>query len=294
MPRGPISRVVMDFLVYELKQIEATTTELNRISPVQFEKLIINLREKYVDDVLYGGQALKTGIKWDSATKSLTWGPEQDKIDREANTPQDQRTMKIVAQISSQVLECLNFTWDSPTLNASNKMPVLDTQMWVAQESREKKIPDELCENEKVLKHRELQRIIYYQFYKKPRANPCPNLQRSGIPVGNKRATATQEIIRRLKNTSREAPTDIVKEILIDYMGELAQGGYSVKWRIEVLAAALTNYIKLWNNEVEGKGQINHPDHITKMKRRAAKLVGNLSWFKRLPNKENNQIQTKN
>ena len=39
----------------------------------------------------------KTGIKWDSATKSLTWDPEQDKIDREANTPQDQRTMKIVA-----------------------------------------------------------------------------------------------------------------------------------------------------------------------------------------------------
>ena len=75
-------------------------------------------------------------------------------------------------------------------------------------------------------------------------------------------------------------------------MGELAQGGYSVKWRIEVLAAALTNYIKLWNNEVEGKGQINRPDHITKMKRRAAKLVGNSSWFKRLPNKENNQIQT--
>ena len=80
--------------------------------------------------------------------------------------------------------------------------------------------------------------MIYYQFYKKPMANPCPNLQRSGIPDGNKRATATQEIIRRLKNTSREAPTDIVKEILIDYMGELAQGGYSVKWRIEVLAAA--------------------------------------------------------
>ena len=75
-------------------------------------------------------------------------------------------------------------------------------------------------------------------------------------------------------------------------MGELAQGGYSVKWRIEVLAAALTNYIKLWNNEVEGKGQINRPDHITKMKRRAAKLVGNSSWFKRLPKKETDQNQT--
>ena len=119
------------------------------------------------------------------------------------------------------------------------------------------------------------------------------NIQRSGIPDGNTRATATQEILRRLKNSSRETQTEVVREILIDYMGELAQGGYSVKWRIKVLAAALTNYIKLWNNEVEGKGYINCPDHITKMKRRAAKLVRNSSWFKRLPKKETNQNQTK-
>ena len=35
-PSGPISRLVMDFWVDELKQIEATTIELNRINPVQF------------------------------------------------------------------------------------------------------------------------------------------------------------------------------------------------------------------------------------------------------------------
>ena len=102
-------------------------------------------------------------------------------------------------------------------------------------------------------------------------ANPCPNLQSSGIPDGNKRATATQEILGRLKNTSREIQTEEVKEILIAYMAELAQGGYSLKWRIEVLAAALANYIKLWNNEVEGKGYANCPDHVTKIKRRAKK-----------------------
>ena len=107
--------------------------------------------------------------------------------------------MEIIAKISSDILECLTFTWDTPSRNKNKMMPVLDTQVWVEEEARTKGIPKEMGEAPEVLKTGSLKRIIKYQFYKKPMANPCPNLQKSGIPEGSKRATASQEILRRLK-----------------------------------------------------------------------------------------------
>ena len=53
-----------------------------------------------------------------------------------------------------------------------------------------------------------------FQFYKKPMANPCPNLRRSGLPEGTKRTTATNEIMRRIKNTSRELGHETIKGVL--------------------------------------------------------------------------------
>ena len=38
-PSGPISRIVMDFWVKEIKQIEAKSGELVRLNPVMFEPL---------------------------------------------------------------------------------------------------------------------------------------------------------------------------------------------------------------------------------------------------------------
>ena len=117
-------------------------------------------------------------------------------------------------------------------------------------------------------------------FIKQPMANPCPNLQCSGIPDGSQRATATQEIMRRLKNTTREAP-ELVPRILTEYMGELAQGGYPLSWRKQVLSAAIRGYVKIWNLETKGEGFVNRPDHVTKDKRRAAKLNGSSTWFQK-------------
>ena len=111
-------------------------------------------------------------------------------------------------------------------------------------------------------------------------ANPCPNLQKSGIPEGSKRATASQEILRRLKNTSRELGAEIITEILTDYMGELTMGGYTFNWRREVLLGAVIGYRRLWVQEHQGTGQINRDSKVTSLKRRAQKLTGKSEWFK--------------
>ena len=96
--------------------------------------------------------------------------------------------------------------------------------MWVALESREKGFPEQIGQLIRVSKIGQLKRIIMFLFFKKPMANPCPNLRRSGPPEGTKRATVTNEIIRRLKNTSRELGPETIKAVPTDYLRQLAIG----------------------------------------------------------------------
>ena len=114
-------------------------------------------------------------------------------------------------------------------------------------------------------------------------ANRCANLQRAGLPESSKVATATQEILRRLKNVSRELPESEIESVQKSYMSELKVGGYSHKWRTDVLRSACLGFSKIWSMECRNEGHVNRPGHITRMKRRAMKLEGNSHWFKVAP-----------
>ena len=79
-------------------------------------------------------------------------------------------------------------------------MPVLDTQIWVGKENRVIRIPSQMCqESTEITKIAELKNVILFGFYKKPKANKCDNLRRSGLPEQQKYNTAVQEVLRRLK-----------------------------------------------------------------------------------------------
>ena len=75
-------------------------------------------------------------------------------------------TMKQFALMASSVTKCLDFTYDCPTMNANNAMPVLDTAMWIGKEQRETGIPREiLAKDEDVItKMGELKDVVLYDF----------------------------------------------------------------------------------------------------------------------------------
>ena len=138
--------------------------------------------------------------------------------------------------MASSLVNCLDFTWDIPSNHSNGMMPVLDTQMWVGEQARSKGILDTISpESNKITRLGNLKKVILFGFFKKPMANKCSNLQRSGIPESMKVNTAVQETLRRLKNTSRELRQTEMETTLKDYMGELAMGGYTHPWRFRKL-----------------------------------------------------------
>ena len=188
----------------------------------------------------------------------MQWSIEKQISDVNEGLRPDERSLKLIAEMGSSILEYLDFTYDTPSQNENHRMPVLDTQIWVGKEARIKGIPSQMTSNStKVTKLGELKNIILFGFYKKPMANKCGNLKRSGLPEQQKYNTAVQEVLRRLKNTSRELPISEYEVTIIDYMGELAMGGYSHQWRSEVLLSAVKGYARIWELEATGKVFVN-------------------------------------
>ena len=135
------------------------------MNPTQFSKLEIHDIWKYVNDVCTASGTIPKGCKWSFEHKALLWSQDQFNGD---NREPDARTMEEMARISSSIFECLNFTWDCPSKNANNKMPVLDTQLWIDTESREVTVPSFIDQKApKICRPGSLMKVILYQFFKK-------------------------------------------------------------------------------------------------------------------------------
>ena len=88
--------------------------------------------------MLFAGLELKPGVTWDSNQRTPIWSFEKETLEKQSNISNEQKTMKIIAEVTSDILGCLKFTLFSPKSNSNAKMPMLDTQMLVGHDRGEK------------------------------------------------------------------------------------------------------------------------------------------------------------
>ena len=123
---------------------------------------------------------------------------ESDKI-----IPHDKRTANIILQLANSVTNTIKLTIEYPTNNSSGWMTILDIQVRV-RDNR-----------------------IEYKFYKKSMANHLTAMERSAVPDKIKRCSHTQEVIRRLRNTSINIDWSTKADILSEFCNSLLTLGYS-------------------------------------------------------------------
>ena len=80
-------------------------------------------------------------------------------------------------------------------------MLALDTQIWV--------------ENGRIL----------YEHYRKPMANPLVMMECSAMPTKVKRTTLTQEVVRILRNISKELPEETATKHLSEFSSRMKASG---------------------------------------------------------------------
>ena len=136
------------------------------------------------------------------------------------NRPADLRTAEVVRDLANNICDFIRVTIDCPSKYNTGFMPLLDVQV---------KIED---------------KRVQYKFYKKQISNKRVIMASSALSGSVKRATLTQEAVRRLRNTDRSLAWSVSADILSEYSNDLRRSGYPEKFRSEVITAALKTFQK--------------------------------------------------
>ena len=120
-----------------------------------------------------------------------------------------------------------------------------------------------------------------YKFYKKPVTTPYLILSRSALPTKIKWASLVQEGVRRLVNTRRQLDWDTIKtDILSEFSWAMKISGYSEKFRLDVIKAAIVTYERRCARADAGIAPLHRPRGWRSEERRQAKAIALNSWYR--------------
>ena len=215
---------------------------------------------RYVDDNRCFLKPLCEGWRWDGQNFSYSekWY-EEDMLS--GLTDQARTTRELVCAMNS-LIDFLRFEGEESGHFANDRLPTLDTEIWV-------------CERSGTLKH---------SFYEKP---TCPNrvLQKeTALSEDCIRASLNQEVVRRLKACSLDLPVTEKQDILSRFGQKLINSGHSVQSSQYILVHGVVRYIELLNNsKLDPKNPSYRPLHCSRdynvYDRKLYKLLANTNWY---------------
>ena len=81
---------------------------------------------------------------------------------------------------------------------------------------------------------------VTVDFFKKPSSSRMTIMASSALPPNVKRATMTNEVLRRLRNTKRSLPWSVFADTISEFSNDMKHMGYSESFRAKVIQAAIT------------------------------------------------------
>ena len=215
------------------------------------------LYERYVDDSNQVVVSPPLGAKFDKVNKKVVIDPQRIIDDR--NMEEDERIASIMKDIANSIMPCIQVKGDWPTKNEDKKLPILDMKVWTNEEG-----------------------IIMYQHYEKPVCSKTVLNAKSAHSSATKRSVHTQEIVRRLLNSSLRLNWETeVAPVITDYMARMKIAGYTENYRREVLSHALTIHNDKLKANDEGRRPLYRPKDYRREERRREKKEKKHLWAKK-------------
>ena len=177
-------------------------------------------------------------------------------IQQDMEIPHDKRTYDILQQIANKIWPNIQFTKDIPSECPTGLIPMLDMEVGINQLGQ-----------------------VTRKFYSKPMNTPYTIPSRSAHTWQIKRSTLTQEGVRRLLNTSQNTSIIDRNKIMEDWDRKMNVSGYDMKFRTNVISAA----VKIYNHKVtvaeQGGRPLYRPTGWQSSERELDKLVKRQTWY---------------
>ena len=245
---GVIALVVMMWWSGELKD---KLKDLN---------IINHLLKVFIDDVNGVFNSLPPGTEFKDGR--LLINPEKEEEDK--NRPADRVTMEVIQDIANGIDDMIKMTIDVPSNHAIKRVPMLDVQVWINDQDKNK---------------------IYFSFYEKPTKSPFVISKSSAMPIKKKIECLSQETFRRLHNTKEEVNNEEKVEIMNKYMKELKMSGYNEHDRFQIIKSGYNNYENLKRKEKDGIRPFYRCRNFERKQRKEEKNTKKTSWYKEKNNK---------
>ena len=240
---GAIARIFM--LWWDRKVKEQIN---NAMADIDFQ---LHMYMRYVDDCNIVCTALPTNSRLEKGKVV---------IDHSGNCgndePPDKRTAEIIKEIANGICNFIEVEIDYPSAHNYKYMPILDIEVKM--------------ENNKVM----------YRYYRKKIANSMVVHFNSAMPRNMKRTTLSNEVLRILRNTSREAPVEVKTFLLSEFAGRMKDSGYPEKFRKEVIKSGWEGYEKQVSRQETGECPLYRPKGYRKEERSMDKQVKKRAWYK--------------
>ena len=161
--------------------------------------------ERYIDDSNQVPVVPPPGSSYDIIQRKVLVNMEVAEIDEY----EDERLSNILKTIANEVHEDIKMEDDHPGRHEDKKMPILDMNVWMDDDG-----------------------FLVYQHYQKPIASTKVTHSQSAQSLQCKRSVHTQEILRRLLNSSSRLSWEgDIAPVISEYMGRMAVAGYSEIFR---------------------------------------------------------------
>ena len=159
----------------------------------------MKMYERYIDDSNQVAVVPPPGSWYDSNQKKVV----VDANLAVAEEEEDERLARILKSIANMVHDDITMEDDHPGRHEDSKMPILDMKVWMDGDG-----------------------CIMYQHYQKPMASKQVMHSQSALSMQCKRNVHTQEVIRRLLNSSARLDWDRdTAPVITEYMGRMAVTG---------------------------------------------------------------------
>ena len=101
----------------------------------------------------------------------------------------------------------------------------------------------------------------------------------SAQPAQVKFATLSQELVRQMKNMSRECTVEERAKVCNKFMVKMSNSGHNEEMRKQILRAGTRDYCKMVENEIMGISMVNRLVDEGRKFRELKKLFGPTEWY---------------
>ena len=221
------------------------------------KEIKLRVKTTYVDDLFMVSTRIEKGWRYIPGRRIMLWSKEAEEEDRGVES--DRRTALVMKDIANDLDPDIKMKIDTPSMNDSGRLPVLDLEIWMRYENGKAKLS--------------------HCYYEKPMSTKFVIHKDSALSWNTKKNALVGEVRRRLLNCSEDVREVEGKVIIDKFCYKMLTSGYNIWERNLIVTQGIASFKNLIKMSEEGKRPLYRLGSWKKLERNIDKIRKTKTWY---------------